>query len=47
MFCLPRDVKHSRYKNMILKLTPLLTTLTIIKGLSFFLSEGASKCSLI
>ena len=35
MFCLPRGVKHSRYKNMILKLTPLLTTLTIIKGLSF------------
>ena len=35
MFCLPRGVKHSRYKNMILELTPLLTTLTIIKGLSF------------
>ena len=31
MFCLPWGVKHSRYKNMILKLTPLFTTLTIIK----------------
>ena len=35
MFCLPRSVKHSRYKNMILKLTPVITTLTIIKELSF------------
>ena len=35
MFCLPRSVKHSRYKNMILKPTPVVTTLTIIKGLSF------------
>ena len=35
MFCLPLGVKHSRYINMILKLTPLLTTVTIIKRLSF------------
>ena len=28
-------VIHSRYKNMILKLTPLLMTLPIIKGLYF------------
>ena len=35
MFCLPLGVKHSRYINMILKLSPLLTTVTIIKRLSF------------
>ena len=35
MFCLPLGVKHSRYINIILKLTPLLTTVTIIKRLSF------------
>ena len=28
-------VKHCRYKNMILKLTPVLMTVIIIKGLSF------------
>ena len=35
MFCLPRGVKHGRYKNMNLKLTPVLTTVITIKGLSF------------
>ena len=40
MFCLPRGVK------LILKLTPLLTTLTIIKRI-IFRSDCASKSSLI
>ena len=35
MFCLPQGVKRSRYENMILKVTPVLTTVIMIKGLSF------------
>ena len=35
MFCLPQGVKRGRYKNMILKVTPVLTKVNLIKGLSF------------
>ena len=30
MFCLPQGVKRSRYENMILKVTPVLTTVIMI-----------------
>ena len=33
--CLPQGVKRGRYKNMILKVTPVLTKVNLIKGLSF------------
>ena len=33
--CLPQGVKHGRNKNMFLKVTPVLTTVNLIKGLSF------------
>ena len=35
IFRLLQGVKGCRYKNMIKKLTPVLTTVIIIKGLSF------------
>ena len=30
--CLPQGVKRGRYKNMILKVTPVLTKVNLIKG---------------
>ena len=37
MFCLPQGVKRGRYKNMILKVTPVFTKLNLITVLKDYL----------